>query len=150
MCNRLGIEHRLAPVCYPQTNGQVEVMNRTIFQGIKKNLLDSKARWYEEFPRMLWSYRTTPSNATRETPFSLVFGTEAILPVEVCLPNIRQICFDEEKNEEWLKKDKLNPKWEGPYKVGRVIGPGTYELEELSGKAIKHTWHEIYLKKYYV
>ncbi|GAA0152665.1 hypothetical protein LIER_11086 [Lithospermum erythrorhizon] len=175
MCKRLGIEHQFTSVCYPQANGQVEVMNWTIFQGIKKNLLDSGARWYEELPQVLWSYRTTPSNATVETPFSLVFGTDDVLPMEVCLPNIRQICFDEEKNEERMrecleftdelrdqallkalkgqqpkKQDKLNPKWEGPYRIRQVIGPGTYELEDLSGKAIKHTWHGIYLKKYYV
>ncbi|GAA0142128.1 hypothetical protein LIER_35523 [Lithospermum erythrorhizon] len=47
------------------------------------------------------------------------------------------------------KQDKLNPKSEGPYRVRRVVGPGTYELEELSGKTIKHTWLEIYLKTYY-
>ncbi|GAA0186489.1 hypothetical protein LIER_33777 [Lithospermum erythrorhizon] len=45
---------------------------------------------------------------------------------------------------------KINPKWEGPYRVRRVIGPGTYELLELSSRVIKHTWHEIYLKKYYI
>ncbi|GAA0138844.1 hypothetical protein LIER_00510 [Lithospermum erythrorhizon] len=172
ICKRFGIEHHFAPVCYPQANGQVEVMNRTIYQRIKKNLLESGAKWYEELPRVLWSYRTTPSNATGETPFSLVFGIEAVLPVEVCLPNIRKLCFNEEKNGEHMrecleftdelrdqalyrmqskrkKQDKLNPKWEGPHKIRRVIGPGTYELEVLSGKTIKHTWHGIYLKRYY-
>ncbi|GAA0155145.1 hypothetical protein LIER_12940 [Lithospermum erythrorhizon] len=47
------------------------------------------------------------------------------------------------------KQDKLNPKWEGPYKIRTVMGPGTYELEMLLGKAIKHTWHGIYVKEYY-
>ncbi|GAA0161517.1 hypothetical protein LIER_17814 [Lithospermum erythrorhizon] len=47
------------------------------------------------------------------------------------------------------KQDKLNPKCEGPYRVRRVIGSGTYELEELSRIAIKHTWLVIYLKRYY-
>ncbi|GAA0145318.1 hypothetical protein LIER_05539 [Lithospermum erythrorhizon] len=41
MCAKLGIEDRFAPVCYLQYNGQVEVMNRIIFNGIKKNLLES-------------------------------------------------------------------------------------------------------------
>ncbi|GAA0140563.1 hypothetical protein LIER_01883 [Lithospermum erythrorhizon] len=94
MCKRLGIDHYFAPVCYPQANGRVEVMNRTIFQGIKKNHLESGGKWYKKLPIVLWLYRTTPSNATGETPFSLVFGTE---PLEVCLPNII-LCFDEEKN----------------------------------------------------
>ncbi|GAA0138398.1 hypothetical protein LIER_00152 [Lithospermum erythrorhizon] len=39
-------------------------------------------------------------------------------------------------------KNKLNTKWEGPYRVRRVI-------EDLSGKEIDHTWHGVYLKKYY-
>ncbi|GAA0138367.1 hypothetical protein LIER_00126 [Lithospermum erythrorhizon] len=69
MCQRLGIEHRFALVCYPQYNGQVEVMNRTIFLEIKKNLLESGAKC-----------------------------TEAVLPLEVCLPNIRQIGFKEDQN----------------------------------------------------
>ncbi|GAA0140621.1 hypothetical protein LIER_01931 [Lithospermum erythrorhizon] len=46
-------------------------------------------------------------------------------------------------------QNKLNPKWECPYWIRRIIGPGTYELEELPGKTIDHTWHRIYLKKYY-
>ncbi|GAA0146939.1 hypothetical protein LIER_06765 [Lithospermum erythrorhizon] len=45
---------------------------------------------------------------------------------------------------------KLNLKWEGLYCFKKVVGPGTYILEELLGKEIEHTWHEIYLKKYYV
>ncbi|GAA0185773.1 hypothetical protein LIER_33061 [Lithospermum erythrorhizon] len=48
--------------------------------------------------------RTTPSNATGETLYSLVFGTEVVLLVEVCLSNISQISFDEEKNEERMRE----------------------------------------------
>ena len=32
---------------------------------------------------MLWAYRTTQKSATRETPFALACGTEAVAPVEV-------------------------------------------------------------------
>ncbi|GAA0175317.1 hypothetical protein LIER_28509 [Lithospermum erythrorhizon] len=39
-------------------------------------------------------------------------------------------------------KNKLNPKWEGPKRVKKVVGPETYILEELLGKEIEHTWHE--------
>ncbi|GAA0156741.1 hypothetical protein LIER_38336 [Lithospermum erythrorhizon] len=204
ICTRLGIEHRFAHVCYPQYNGQVEVMNRTIFVGIKKNLLKTGCQWYKELDRVLWSYRTTPSNSTGETPFSLVYGSEVVLPIEVCLPNITQIGYEENKNDDRLgekrdqvdelrdraliriqehkqemsrfynrrvknrqfkegdlvlrvlqasqpnNRNKLNPKWEGPYRINRVIGPGTYKLEELSGISLDHTWHGVYLKKYFV
>ncbi|GAA0169694.1 hypothetical protein LIER_40810 [Lithospermum erythrorhizon] len=45
---------------------------------------------------------------------------------------------------------KLSPKWEGPYRVKRVTGPGTYELEKLNGDAIPCIWHASKLAKYYV
>ena len=38
---------------------------------------------------VLWAHCTTPKEATRETLFSLVFGTEAIIIVEVELPSYR-------------------------------------------------------------
>ncbi|GAA0148200.1 hypothetical protein LIER_07713 [Lithospermum erythrorhizon] len=78
-CEKFGIEHRFAPVYYPQANGQVEVMNRIIFKGIKKNILQSskgRGSWIEELPTVCWSLRATPNQATVEAPFSLVYGTE--------------------------------------------------------------------------
>ncbi|GAA0185104.1 hypothetical protein LIER_32392 [Lithospermum erythrorhizon] len=48
----------------------------------KKNLLQSGksgGSWVEELPRIVWSLRSTPNQATREAPFSLVYGTEAVL-----------------------------------------------------------------------
>ncbi|GAA0184867.1 hypothetical protein LIER_32155 [Lithospermum erythrorhizon] len=56
------------------------------FQRIKKNLLQSgksRGSWIEELPTMLWSLRFTPNQATGEAPFSLVYGTEDVLPAEV-------------------------------------------------------------------
>ena len=36
-----------------------------------------------EVPRIVWSYHTTPQSNTHETPFSLVYGTDAMIPVEI-------------------------------------------------------------------
>ncbi|XP_074346601.1 uncharacterized protein LOC141685397 [Apium graveolens] len=47
------------------------------------------------------------------------------------------------------KQGKLQPNWEGPYKVTEVVHPGTYKLETLSGEAIKNTWHASRLRKFY-
>ncbi|MGI4568753.1 DDE-type integrase/transposase/recombinase, partial [Klebsiella pneumoniae] len=44
-CEALGIDHRKTSVCYPSTNGQTEVTNRTLLQGIKKRLDDAKGLW---------------------------------------------------------------------------------------------------------
>ncbi|GAA0142450.1 hypothetical protein LIER_03351 [Lithospermum erythrorhizon] len=48
------------------------------------------------------------------------------------------------------EQSTLSPKWEGPYRVNRVAGPSTYELEDLDGKSVSRTWHASKLCKYYV
>ena len=48
-------------------------------------------------------YRTTHKSATRETPFALAFGTEAVAPVEVGLKSLRVKFANAERNEETLR-----------------------------------------------
>ena len=40
--------------------------------------------------RVLWAYRTTPCKSTQETPFSLAYGLEAVIPVETIVPSVRR------------------------------------------------------------
>ncbi|KAL0395968.1 UNVERIFIED_CONTAM: hypothetical protein Scaly_0045200 [Sesamum calycinum] len=67
----------------PQSNGQTEVTNRTILQHLKTRLDQAKGNWVDELPGVLWAYRTTSRRSTGESPFSLVYGMEAIIPVEI-------------------------------------------------------------------
>lgn len=55
---------------------------------LKKMLESYKAKWVEELHVVLWAYRATPHNATKETPYSLAYGTEAIVPLEIRLPSL--------------------------------------------------------------
>ena len=48
-----------------------------------------------------------------------------------------------------LKTSKLSAPWEGPYKVSKVIRPGTYRLTHLDGSSIPNAWNAIHLKKFY-
>mgnify|MGYP004717098667 CR=1 FL=1 len=54
----------------------------------------------EELPSVLWSYRTTPRSATQETPFSLTYGSEAVVPTEFITPSPRMAAYTAEINEE--------------------------------------------------
>ncbi|KAL0445059.1 UNVERIFIED_CONTAM: hypothetical protein Slati_2228600 [Sesamum latifolium] len=148
-CQGLRIKQRFTTVAHPQANRQVE---------------------------------DNPRGSTGETPFSLVYGTEAIIPAELGMPSHRIMNFSEECNENLLRENldlieelkekvflciqrykniminsynkrvksrsfqvgdlvlqrvdalkpigKLDPTWEGPYKVTSVIGKGAYELED--------------------
>ncbi|GAA0167650.1 hypothetical protein LIER_22533 [Lithospermum erythrorhizon] len=102
-----------------------------------------RGAWIDELPVVLWSLRTTPSHAIGETPFSLVYGSEVVLPAEAGLPTYRQLGFDEGENNQRMR-EQLN------LVDDRILGPGTYELERMNGDAIPRTWHASNLAKYYV
>ena len=42
-----------------------------------------KGRLVKELPGVLCAYRTTPKTSTSESPYSLVYGMEAAIPIEV-------------------------------------------------------------------
>ncbi|KAL0411988.1 UNVERIFIED_CONTAM: hypothetical protein Slati_3788500 [Sesamum latifolium] len=94
-CAGLHIKQRFTSVSHPQANGQVEVTNRILVQGIKKRLDRVGGNWVEELTSVLWSYRTTPRGSTGESPFTLVYGTEAIIPVELGMLLHRILHFNE-------------------------------------------------------
>nr|AAQ56303.1 putative gag-pol precursor [Oryza sativa Japonica Group] len=63
--------------------------------------------WLEELPVVLWANWTTPSRATRETPFFLVYGVEAVLPLELSLGSPRVALYNEADQDE-LRRDDLD------------------------------------------
>ena len=103
-CEEVGIERRFTSVGYPQANGQTEVTNRTIVAGLERKVGKARRGWVEELPGVLWAYLTTPRRATQETPFCLVYGSEAILPVETHVATIRMINYEETQNEKLREK----------------------------------------------
>ncbi|KAL0356050.1 UNVERIFIED_CONTAM: hypothetical protein Sradi_4051900 [Sesamum radiatum] len=182
----LHIRQKFTTVAHPQANGQVEVTNRILVQGIKRRLERVGGNWAEELTSALWAYRTTPRGSIGESPFSLVYSTEAVIPAELSLPSHRVMNFFEECNENLLRENldlieelrekgfsriqrykniminaynkrvksrsfqvgnlvlrradalkpigKLDPTWEGLYKVTSIIRKGAYELEDPEGR----------------
>ena len=57
--------------------------NRSLLKIIKTWLELAKGAWLEELPNVLWAYRMTTRVPTKEMPFRLTFGIEAVIPVEV-------------------------------------------------------------------
>ncbi|GJT22081.1 reverse transcriptase domain-containing protein [Tanacetum coccineum] len=101
-CSELNIKQQFTSVAHPQANGQTGVTNRTLLQGLKTRLGKSKGQWVEELSNMLWAYRTTTKAGNNCTPFSLVYGSEAVLPPELGIPTYRISSYDENKNNEEL------------------------------------------------
>ncbi|XP_019178351.1 PREDICTED: uncharacterized protein LOC109173565 [Ipomoea nil] len=105
-CCQHSIRHTKVSVAYPQANGQVENVNRTIVDGIRKKLENIGGNWTDELDRVLWAYRTTQRRATEESPFSLAYGFEAKVPIEVVEPTHRVRDYSDEENEENLRIEK--------------------------------------------
>ena len=59
----------------------------------------------EELPHVLWTYRTMPCRSTGETPFSMTYGVEAIIPLEIGFPTSRASSFNPRDNDEQLTKN---------------------------------------------
>jgi transposase InsO family protein len=74
---------------YAQANGQVEASNKILIRLIKKKIEESLRRWHEVLSEALWAHQISMHDATKVTPFELVFGQEAMLPVEVNLQGCR-------------------------------------------------------------
>lgn len=70
---------------------------------IKKRFEGSKGLWPEELPSVLWAYCTTVRAPTGETPFSLAFGTEAVIPIKIRVASYRAVNFDISHNDKGLR-----------------------------------------------
>jgi transposase InsO family protein len=84
-----GTNHQASLAAHPQTNGQVECVNRLILQVMKMRMfhdLEAKGRnWHKELPSVLWALRTNVNQARKDTPFHLVYGADAVLPPKIFL-----------------------------------------------------------------
>ena len=69
---------------------------------LKKRLEGSQGKWAEELQGVLWDYRTTPKTATGETPYSLVYGSEAIVSIEMHVRTTVSGSTSQEENHELM------------------------------------------------
>ena len=82
LIQKYGIQHHKSSVYRPQTNGAVEAANKNIKRILRK-MVETSRDWSEKLPFVLWAYRTSFCTSTRATSYSLVYGMEALLPVEI-------------------------------------------------------------------
>ncbi|GJT65897.1 reverse transcriptase domain-containing protein [Tanacetum coccineum] len=84
-CEKLCIRQCFASVKHPQANGLVEREKRSLGEGIKARLEERSKNWMEEISHVLWAHRTMIKSSNGETPFSLTYGTEAALEINLDL-----------------------------------------------------------------
>ena len=83
-----------------------EAKNKLIVGNLRRNLEERRGAWLEELLKVLWAQRTTKKRATDETPFALVYGTEAVLPTEAGLLTITTLVAEStEENQRQLARN---------------------------------------------
>jgi transposase InsO family protein len=103
-CGELGTKICFASVAHPRSNGQVEWANAEVLRGLRTTTYDKLAgsgkKWIEQLSVVLWSIRTTATRSTSETPFTLVYGVEAVLPTELKYGSPRISAYDKNRLSE--------------------------------------------------
>nr|GFC35433.1 reverse transcriptase domain-containing protein [Tanacetum cinerariifolium] len=102
-CDKLNITQRFASVKHPQSNGLVERANKSLGEGIKARLGEGNKNWVEELPHVLWAHRKMIKSSHGDTPFSLTYGTKAVIPAEIGMPTYRTTAVDMVNNDEELR-----------------------------------------------
>nr|GEU32354.1 reverse transcriptase domain-containing protein [Tanacetum cinerariifolium] len=77
-------------------------IKKSLGEGIKARLDERSKNWLKEISHVLWVHRTMVKSSNGETPFSLTYGTEALIPVEIGMLTLRTAEVDMIKNDEAL------------------------------------------------
>ncbi|GKB07409.1 reverse transcriptase domain-containing protein [Tanacetum coccineum] len=93
----------VATITGNQSNGLMERANRCLGEGIKARLGKGNKNWIKELPHVLWAHRTMIKSSHGDTPFSLTYGTEAVIPAEIEMPTYRTAIVDTVHNDEELR-----------------------------------------------
>nr|GEV11131.1 reverse transcriptase domain-containing protein [Tanacetum cinerariifolium] len=92
------------------TTLSAERANRSLMEGIKTRLGRERKGWVDDLPNVLWAHQTSLKTSNEVIPYSLTFGSEAVIPAEIGMPTHQTMMIkDGSGNEEemWLNLDLL-------------------------------------------
>lgn len=109
VCSQFKIRHHNLSPYRSKMNGAVEAANKNIKKIVGK-MSETYRDWHEKLSFALLTYRTSIKTSTRATPFSLVYGMEVVLPIEVKIPSLRVLAELKLDEAEWVQSryDQLN------------------------------------------
>jgi hypothetical protein len=74
-------------------------------EGIKTRLEYEGSSWVEDLPHVLWTHRTINKTSHGNTPFSLTYISEAMIPAEIGVPSAQFMNVNALNNDEELSKN---------------------------------------------
>ena len=177
--NKLGTKLLFSTTCHPQTDGQTEVVNRTLGTMLRAVLKKNLKMWEECLPHVEFAYNRATHSTTKVSPFQVVYGFNPRAPIDILpLPTSERIHSDAKERADFilkmhettkhniekmtekyrvagskgkrevklepgdlvwlhlrkerfpdLRKSKLMPRADGPFKIIEKINDNAYKLE---------------------
>ncbi|KAK1415183.1 hypothetical protein QVD17_30955 [Tagetes erecta] len=169
----LGTRLNLSTAYHPQTDGQTERTIQTLEDMLRACALDFGKRWESHLPLIEFSYNNSYHTSIKMAPFEALYGRKCRSPIcwaePMAAARDRQKSYADKRRKPlefsvgdrvllkvapWKgvirfgKRGKLNPRYVGPFKITKRVGPVAYELDlpdELSG--VHNVFHVSNLKK---
>jgi hypothetical protein len=92
---KLGTKLLFSTTCHPQTDGQTEVVNRTLSTMLRAILKTNLKLWEECLPHIEFAYNRFVNSTMKVSPFQLVYGFNPHAPIDLLpLPPSEMTCFD--------------------------------------------------------
>ena len=102
---KLGTKLLFSTTCHPQTDGETEVVNRTLSTMLRDVLKNNKKMWEECLPHIEFAYNCSLHSTTKMSPFEVVYGFLPHAPIDLLhLPSSEKVNFDAKQRAELILK----------------------------------------------
>ena len=101
---KLGTKLLFSTTCHPQTDGQTEVVNRTLTQLLRTVVHKNLKTWEDCLTFIEFAYNRTMHTTTSYSPFEIVYGFNPLTPLDLMpLPVDGRSSLDGQKKAESMK-----------------------------------------------
>ncbi|GJS13457.1 putative reverse transcriptase domain-containing protein [Tanacetum coccineum] len=149
--NALGTNLNMSTAYHPETDGQSERTIQTLEDMLRTCVIDFGRSWDRHLPLVEFSYNNSYHASIKVAPFEALYGRKcrSRKPMEFNVGDMVMLKVSPWKGViRFGKRGKLSPRYVGPFKIIKRIGPVAYRLElpkKLRG--IHNTFHVSNLKK---
>ncbi|KAK1682377.1 hypothetical protein QYE76_043225 [Lolium multiflorum] len=108
---KLGTKLLFRTTCHPQTDGQTEVVNRTLSQLLRSMIKKNLKEWEDCLPHVEFAYNRVVHSTTELCPFEVVYGFKLITPLDLLpLPIHERVNMEASKMADFVRKIHVKTK----------------------------------------